>query len=259
MAKTRLQVEGRGIGLFKVLKNTWVKEGTQALWKGLAPALIRQTCYTSLSMVLYQPIRNLVTSDTKEVTFLARLFAGGSAGAIAIFVFNWAEVTKVKIQASKEKLRVLPVMKMVYENSGIRGFWAGCTPNIARTFIVNAAELGSYDQIKTEVLIPLVGDNPIAHIGSSGLAGVISAMVSTPVDVVKTRLMNEAGSSAKGSVSSNMFVRGTNIFREEGVSAMYSGFLPICIRKVLWCTAFFVSYEYLLPVFSVSTLTTLSQ
>jgi hypothetical protein len=205
--------------------------------------------------VLYNPLRDSLTKDPNNVSFGARLLAGGTAGGAAIFVFNWAEVIKVKIQASKERLKVVPVAKDIFKSAGILGFWAGVRPNIARTFIVNAAELGSYDQIKTEIFIPLVGNNPLAHIGASGMAGVISALVSTPVDVVKTRWMNEVGKATSGQAQNvsrggGMFVRGIRIFREEGVSALYSGFLPICIRKVCWCTVFFVSYESLLKVTS---------
>lgn len=132
-------------------------------------------------------------------------------------------------------------------------------PNIMRTFVVNAAELGSYDQIKTEVFIPLVGNNPLAHIGSSGFAGVISALVSTrtridddiisstnphtALDVVKTRWMNEAGKASSG--GGGMLSRAIMIIRNEGALTLYAGFFPICFRKVCWCSAFFVTYESL--------------
>ena len=39
-----------------------------------------------------------------------------------------------------------------------------------------------------------IGEGPVAHVGASGIAGVFSAVTSTPADVVKTRFMNDAGS-----------------------------------------------------------------
>ena len=44
----------------------------------------------------------------------------------------------------------------------VLGLWAGLRPNIARTFLVNAAELGTYDQAKVpqpqrQLLLPLHG------------------------------------------------------------------------------------------------------
>ena len=182
--------------------------------------------------------------------------AGGCAGGMAIFVFNWAEVIKVQIQASSTKTTIIDVVRKVYSTNGVIGFWSGVRPNIARTFIVNAAELGSYDQIKTQIFVPVFGNTFASHLGASGFAGVISASVSTPVDVVKTRWMNEAAmktSSLNGEKSSGMIARGLGILKNEGIGALYAGFGPICLRKVCWCAAFFCSYESLLPIVSQST------
>ena len=106
----------------------------------------------------------------------------------------------------------------------------GLRPNIARTFLVNAAELGTYDQAKT-MLIPIVGDNFFAFLGASTIAGIASACTSTPADVVKTRLMNAAGGKQ---AYSGMMDAGITIFKEEGFGALYKGFTPICVRKILW-------------------------
>ena len=127
--------------------------------------------------------------------------------------------------------------------------WSGLQPNIARTFLVNAAELGTYDEAKHR-LIPIVGDNPVAHIGASGIAGVASACTSTPADVVKTRLMNQAGKQIQEySGVVNAF---STILRTEGMGALYKGFVPIVVRKVIWCSVFFVTYEQLRGALGVS-------
>lgn len=128
-AKTRLQLPGNKLGLIQVISKTWKQEGPQALWKGLSPALLRQCCYTSLSLVLYNPFRDVLsqhTSSNGEISFLARLVAGGSAGGVAILCFNWADVLKVKIQASTDNsLSMRTVFRQVYATQGIRGFWSG--------------------------------------------------------------------------------------------------------------------------------------
>jgi hypothetical protein len=196
--------------------------------------------------------------SAQNPSYLTRLISGGTAGGFSIFMFNWTETIKIQCQTSKQRETIRSVARRIYSTAGIRGFWAGAYPNVVRTFIVNAAELGSYDQIKTEIFIPLVGNSPLAHIGASGGAGVISALASTPVDVVKTRLMNASG-RANAAPSSSVVLAGglgrkkgfvsvgMDIYRNEGFFTLYSGFLPICARKVIWCTAFFVAYEALLP------------
>lgn len=248
VAKTRLQIQNNSSGLLKYngfihcITTTQKEEGTHALWKGLTPALIRQVSYTSLSLVLYEPVRDFFTgSSNAKPNFFQRLMAGGTAGAIAITVFNPTEVIKTQMMSSNTgpPKTMTAVIKHVFSNGGILGFWAGLQPNIIRTFLVNAAELGTYDQAKS-VIIPYTGDNFGAHLGASTIAGITSACVSTPADVVKTRLMNQAGSvqQYKGVVDA-----GLQTLRKEGVLALYKGFTPIVIRKVLWCCAFFASYE----------------
>ena len=217
----------------------------------LTPPLY-QVCYSSLALVLYEPVRHaygglfrsagLKPADAKpgDASFLERLLAGGTAGALSISVFNPTEVLKTKIMTSSEKLTMRSVMADVYAKDGVAGFWAGISPNISRTFLVNAAELGTYDQAKS-MLVPYVGDGFMSFLGASATAGLASAVTSTPVDVVKTRMMNMAGGQqAYASMASGL----VTIAREEGFGALYKGFLPIFVRKVVWCSSFFVVYEF---------------
>lgn len=98
VAKTRLQTDTSGKyggSLVKCWRSTVAEEGLGALWKGLQPALIRQVCYSSLAMVLFEPIRDLMVRKGEEPNFAQRLLAGGTAGSLAISVFNPTEVIKV--------------------------------------------------------------------------------------------------------------------------------------------------------------------
>ena len=53
--------------------------------------------------------------------------------------------------------------------------------------------------------------------------------------------MNDAGASKKQySGIVNAF---STILKDEGPGALYKGFVPICVRKLMWVTAFFVCYE----------------
>jgi len=251
VAKVRLQVQssaGAGpqyTGFVDCLAKTYKAEGPTALWKGLTPALLRQVNYTGLSMVLYEPVRDFYKGllqgkdSTAAPSYPVRLLAGGSAGAIAIAIFNPTEVVKTQVQTSVEGISMMQVIKKVWAADGVAGFWAGVKPNVARTFLVNAAELGTYDQAK-QTLQPYLGAGLLSHVGASGCAGFTSACVSTPADVIKTRLMNAAGGKKQ---YSGIVDAGMTIVKQEGPTALYKGFLPICVRKLVWCAAFFVSYE----------------
>merc|ERR1712087_924312 len=152
---------------------------------------------------------------------------------------------KTKMQTNQSlthSLSMTQIMKNVYAMDGIVGFWAGVWPNICRAFLVNAAEIGMYDNAKNWIIhdYQLCSDGIIGHVGASFVAGVSSALISTPVDVIKTRMMNQAGEVGN---KSNMFRMLITIPKQEGFGALYKGFYPIICRKVVWCTAFFVTYE----------------
>jgi len=249
-AKVRLQLQSstavagvRYTGMTDCIVRAVRAEGPGALFKGLGPALARQTGYTGLSFLLYEPIRNSIAPSGRDATFFNRLLAGGTAGGLGISVLNPMEVIKTQIQASSGRVSVAEVLKRILRSDGIVGFWAGLGPNIARTFLVCAAELGTYDEVKSQLIASkMMSNGPLAHLAASGAAGFASASISTPVDVVKTNIMNQAGSSQQ---SKGIVDTAVSIVTREGPEALYKGFVPILTRKILWCSAFFVTYEKL--------------
>ena len=96
-------------------------EGVMALWKGYTAALARQVSYSSVMMVLYEPIRNLLCcgsispdpNNTLKPNFLQRLFSGGVAGGVGIAIFNPFEVVKTQIQNSPTRLTMRSVAQKV--------------------------------------------------------------------------------------------------------------------------------------------------
>ena len=64
-------------------------------------------------------------------------------------------------------------------------------PNIFRNSIINAAEIATFDQVKDMILArKLLEDNILCHLVSSSIAGFTAAIIGSPVDVIKTRIMN---------------------------------------------------------------------
>jgi len=86
---------------------------------------------------------------------------------------------------------VIDTYKKIIRAGGILSLWQGVIPNCARNAVINTAELASYDQIKETVLkYKLLKDNFYCYFVSSACAGFIAVMVGSPIDVIKTRIMN---------------------------------------------------------------------
>lgn len=254
--KVRLQSQGMGTpsagtiqysGMIDAVRKISRHEGPSALWNGLTPAIMRQAFYSSLCMVLYEPVRAAIApGDENDITFLQKLSAGGLAGAFSISFANPLDVMKVRMQADRSgKLYsgVADAILKIHKVEGIRGFSKGLWPNIQRGFIVNAAELGTYDHSKSYLIRSGLCPNGgiLSHFGASFIAGFAGAAASNPVDVIKTRLMSQP--SGADALYTGMVDCALKTVRNEGLGALYKGFFPNWMRKGPWCVLFFVSYE----------------
>lgn len=239
VAKVRLQVNSTQFqynGMFHCMYKIQQKEGIQSLWKGLYPALLRQCCYNTMTMVLYDPLLVYINRSLNMDNYLTKILSAGISSSFAIFTFNWTEVIKTNIQTNTKQVNIISTTKNIYNNYGLTRFWYGWKPNIARSFITNGVGLGSYKQIR-EICLPYYGDTPFTYLISSFLSGFISCVIATPFDVIKTRQMdcNSLGNSK--SIST--------MISNEGFLSLYKGFMPICYRRVLWSSSFFLTYEFL--------------
>lgn len=131
-----------------------------------------------------------------------------------------------------------------FKAEGLLGLWQGVIPNMQRAYIVNAAELATYDQAKTMLVgFGMSGDSVFTHLIASMSAGVVAALCSQPVDLAKNRLMNQPAGPGITPLYTGMIDCMIKVARQEGVTALYKGISANAARIGLWCVAMFMSYE----------------
>ena len=133
----------------------------------------------------------------------------------------------------------------VLQQAGLTGLWRGCWPNVWRAALVNLGDLSTYDSVKRGILDnSSLEDNTLTHTLSSACAGLVGAIMGTPADVVKARVMNQPldaqGRGLKYSGSLDCLVKSV---RTEGVMALYKGFIPCWLRMAPWSMTFWLSFE----------------
>ena len=122
-------------------------------------------------------------------------------------------------------------------------------PNAQRAAIITALELSTYDSAKSILINQIsMSDGLSTHLTAGSMAGFVATVGALPIDVIKTRMMNQRilkdGSSTvvayKGSI--DCFLR---TIKAEGFSAWYKGFLPSYLRIAPFNIIFFLTYEKL--------------
>jgi len=81
---------------------------------------------------------------------------------------------------------------------------------------------------------------------SSASAGLVSAILGTPADVVKTRMMNQPiNDQGKGMYYKSSIDCLNQAVKNEGFLSLYKGFVPCWMRMAPWSMTFWFAYETL--------------
>lgn len=254
LTKTRLQVQGqsqytevRYRGMFHALFRIGKEEGIRALYSGISPALLRQASYGTIKIGTYNSLKRLFVSHPEDETMVINVFCGVVSGVLSSSLANPTDVLKIRMQAQGSLLQgsMMSNFINIYQTEGTRGLWRGVIPTAQRAAIVVGVELPVYDITKKHLLRSgLMGDTILTHFISSFTCGLAGALASNPVDVVRTRMMNQrvlSGSPMyKGTLDGVM-----QTWKNEGFFALYKGFWPNWLRLGPWNIIFFITFEQL--------------
>lgn len=211
LTKTRLQLQGEVAsgdlnikykGMIRTALGIVKEEGLLMLWRGMLPALYRHAIYTGIRMTAYEEIRNeLQRTDKNGFPLWKKVVAGMTAGGVGQLVASPTDLIKTQIQMEgKRRLQGKPprvkgmtdAFQKIVKQGGVAGLWRGCWPNVQRAALVNLGDLSTYDTIKRKLLKNTnLKDNSVTHCLSSACAGLVGAIMGTPADVVKARIMNQ--------------------------------------------------------------------
>jgi hypothetical protein len=106
--------------------------------------------------------------------------------------------------------------------------------------LMTSGQLASYDQIKEALLkTSWFKDDVVTHLTAGSISGVIATVICSPIDVIKTRLMNMKEGQYKGFSLFHFLIFFSGIgdcfmktIVNEGVFAFFKGFGPNVSRLV---------------------------
>ncbi|XP_013200005.1 mitochondrial uncoupling protein 4 [Amyelois transitella] len=265
LTKTRLQIQSEvaaakvgykleNIGMIKTAMGIAKNEGVSKLWTGLMPMFQRHVIYSGCRLIIYEHIRNRLKDEQGNMSLGAASVGGLISGSLAQLIASPTDLVKVQMQA--EGRRVLQgqaprfsncrqAYALLYAEAGLLGFWRGAIPNVQRAALVNMGDLAAYDYTKQYLKREFgMADNALLHAASAFTAGFVAAVVGTPADVMKTRLMNQPiGPDGRGKLYRGMIDCLQQSVKNEGVFALYKGFLPLWMRLGPWALINWLAFE----------------
>lgn len=259
LLKVRMQIQGEGgagpkVGVVKMGMNVAKTDGFLALYRGLSATLLRQCFYSGTRFGVYDLVKDSLAGQQKTTPMWVKCTAGIVGGAAGAMVGQPAEISLVRMQADGklpvEKRRnykhVGDALQRTVNEEGFSTLYRGVGPTMTRACIVTTFQLGTYDQAKEFLLHVGMKDGVTCHFSASLLAGFFASVASNPVDVVKTRIMNQP-TPAPG--ESLMYPGQVDCFRKtiqgEGFMALYKGFIPTFTRQAPYVIVTFITLEQL--------------
>ena len=195
-----------------------------SLWKGLSASLLREASYSTIRMGLYPVIKKMVT-PTNDNSIKYKILSGAGSGMIGASIANPADLIKVILQQTGHMNQSISrTVGEIIRNDGIKGLYRGVGPTTSRAAILTATQLPVYDTAK-QYLLFTQDDNIYTHIVASMVAGFACATTTSPIDVIKSRMM-AMNSNGYGSIWGSLGV----IVRGEGISSLYKGWTANFLR-----------------------------
>ncbi|KAL9006505.1 MAG: hypothetical protein Q9188_000742 [Gyalolechia gomerana] len=208
----------------KVVKN----EGFRGLYSGVLPQLVGVAPEKAIKLTVNDLIRGHFTEkNSNKIWWPHEILAGGSAGACQVIFTNPLEIVKIRLQVQGEMAKHTDVPRRsamwIVRNLGLVGLYKGASACLLRDVPFSAIYFPGYNHLKRD----LFGEGPSKKLGiiqlltAGAIAGMPAAYLTTPCDVIKTRLQVEA---RKGETKyTSLRHCAATVYREEGFRAFFKG------------------------------------
>ncbi|CAL4060902.1 unnamed protein product, partial [Meganyctiphanes norvegica] len=259
LVKTRMQNQRTGSYIgelmyrnsFDCFKKVVRHEGLTGLYRGLVPQLIGVAPEKAIKLTMNDLMRDKLSDKKGNIQLWGECMAGAIAGASQVVFTNPLEIVKIRLQVAGEvinqgtKVSAVGVIKEL----GFLGLYKGARACFLRDIPFSAIYFPVYAHSKILLADENGYNSPLSLLVAGAIGGVPAASLTTPADVIKTRLQVAARA---GQTSYNgVFDAAVKIYREEGGKALWKGAPARVFRSSPQFGVTLVSYEILQRLFYV--------
>ncbi|KIP06836.1 hypothetical protein PHLGIDRAFT_128022 [Phlebiopsis gigantea 11061_1 CR5-6] len=209
--------------------------GFNGIYKGLGSVVVGSAPGAALFFCTYDTLKrnSPLPAHLASVTHML----SASCGEVAACLIRVpTEVIKTRMQTStygSQAQSSFSVARLVLSREGLRGFYRGFGITVMREIPFTSLQFPMYELLKTHYARQ-AGRKPHAHEAAvcGSISGGIAAAATTPLDVLKTRVMLDMRDASKGAMPS-VLNRFKQIYHGEGISALFAGVVP----RTMWISA----------------------
>lgn len=202
---------------------------------------------------VYPPLEGRRTINPALSPSLIESAAGFTAGCVSTLAVHPFDIVKTRLQIESQSrsrpggswrvIKTIAAESLQYGTSNglsglagvVRNFYRGLMPNMIGNSVSWALYFMWYDNVKSLIRSTRARTSPNLRLGkqelrssdyflASGLSGILTAVLTNPIWVVKTRMLSTSR-NAPGAYRST--VQGTlALYRDEGLRGFYRGLLP---------------------------------
>ncbi|KAK4209089.1 mitochondrial carrier domain-containing protein [Rhypophila decipiens] len=249
-AKTRTQLNRR---LAEGQKLPWPPFGRQ-WYAGCTTLIIGNSAKAGIRFVAFDQYKKLLADSDGKLSGPRTVIAGFGAGVTeSLLAVTPTESIKTTLiddrKSANPRLRgFLHATPIIWRERGIRGFFQGFVPTTARQAANSATRFSAYTALKQLAESYTAPGEKLGTVGTfamGGIAGLITVIVTQPLDTIKTRMQSPDAKTTYG----NTFRCAAMIFKQEGVLTFWSGALPRLARLVMSGGIVFTMYEKSMELF----------
>lgn len=215
--------------------------GVVGLWTGNGVNCLKIGPEMAIKLVAFDLLKNSIAADPGNITPAERLFAGGTAGALAEFCIYPMDVLRTRLATAPTGTYsgIANCFWSVYRSGGTTALYAGLAPSIMGIIPYAAIDLSINSMLQDlaasrlmrkekEVSVPLL-------LGCGMASSATATILTFPLNVVRTQ------AQATGAPFSHV-VRSV---KSEGILGFFRGLMP-CLLKVMPATSIsYAAYEWL--------------
>ena len=262
--KTKLQIRGASqlySGPLDVVVKTFQEQGVMGFYKGISAVLVGSMFSSAVYFGTCELGKALLSQLPNFPLVAIPPLSGALGNIVSSAILVPKELITQRMQTGAQG-RSWEVVLRIVQKEGFMGLYTGYSAALVRNLPASVLSFSTFEYLKSAWLKKTgkVRLEPWQSVLSGALAGMISSALTTPLDVVKTRLMTQARSTymqtgqgslieaelqAKIAASSYKGISSTlnKIWLEEGWMGLSRGIVPRVLYSACFSALGYFAFE----------------